>query len=109
MKGKKHSYPVVEGRATIRTGGREYLLLFRERTLNIKGNGEALSALFRKIPVKARSLRAARKGSLFLSRLGFAVVLNDERGALFSAGRGVWTPLGRLSVKPRMRRYLKQD
>jgi hypothetical protein len=109
MTERRHSYPTVNGSLTVTSGGRRFVLLFKDRLLELKGSDDSIRAVSTKFTGAHGGLRAIRKVSSYLSRMGFTVKIEDDHGSLISMGSGVWTPLGHFNAKARIRKYRKID
>ncbi|MCL4333432.1 MAG: hypothetical protein M1290_01455 [Candidatus Thermoplasmatota archaeon] len=107
MTGTRLRYPQLDGSARVLLSGKEFSIRFEGRAISILGNEENYSSLIPKLPFRLRNLSLLRKMSKQISDLEFTLKVEDEKGVMLSLGKGVITPLGHFSFRPRIRKYLK--
>lgn len=106
MKETKDRYPQISGSTKIVLNGRDISVRFEGRTITVGGRDDDLKSVLAFAPTKLKSFNSARRTARLLSRFGFTLRLEDSKGVVLSVGKGVWTPLGRFSFRPRLRRYI---
>lgn len=106
MTGTKPRYPLAEGFASISLNEKKFSIHFEDRTITLAGDRKDLESTIPKLQLKVKDLSVARKFSRVLSTIGVTFKLKDDKGIVFAVGKGIWTPLGHFSFKPRLRKYL---
>lgn len=106
MKEKKHRYPTLDGKTTLTLNDRTLTLTFEDRSVTLMVDDSDLETVLPRMGLKTKDLGEIRRLSKMVSHLGVTLRLRDSRGVVFSLGKGVWTPLGHFSFRPRIRKYV---
>lgn len=106
MTGTRLRFPSFDGSVNVSWDGRKFSIVFEERSITIAGNERDLESTIFDLKLKLNDLGEVRKISKMMSSAGITLKINDSKGTVLSIGKGIWTPLGHLSFKPRIRRYI---
>ncbi|MGC8562997.1 MAG: hypothetical protein ACP5UZ_07535 [Thermoplasmata archaeon] len=105
----KSRYPTLEGSVRVTLKGGNFTVKFEDRTISIVGNENDFKATIPSFRIKVSGTGEVRKIAKIVSNLGFTIRLEDSKGPIVSFGKGIWSPIGHFSFKPRIRKYLKRD
>ncbi|MCL4450457.1 MAG: hypothetical protein M1386_03965 [Candidatus Thermoplasmatota archaeon] len=105
----KGRYPILEGSVRVVLNGRDFAVRLDERKVSIIAKEDDIKSSLSFLNVKVRDAGEIRKIAKLAFNLGFTVRLEDSRGTFLSFGKGIWSPMGHFSFKPRIRKYLKDE
>lgn len=105
----KGRYPILEGSVRVVLNGKNFGVRFEDRTVSITAKEDDFKSVAPSMKLNLRDAGEIRKIAKMAFRLGFTVRLEDSRGAFLSFGKGVWSPTGHFSFKPRIRKYFKGE
>ncbi|MEM0167862.1 MAG: hypothetical protein QW515_04465 [Thermoplasmatales archaeon] len=106
MTGTKVRVPEIDGKIGVYINGSKFEIDLTGHRLEIRGRSEDFSSLLQKLRFSISSLKIIRSASRMLSDLGISLKIYDEKGIVIKAGKGAWSPLGRLIVSPRVKKLV---